>query len=101
MGSCLWQMTPRVSRVSAKRPAHAPPSSPTKPPPKPSGTFIFPSLKTDLIYPGETMFVHTVYFWLKPDITAEEKREFIKRGSALTTLPSVKHGWMGVPADTD
>jgi hypothetical protein len=47
------------------------------------------------------MFVHTVYFWLKPDITAEEKQEFIKRGSALTTLPSVKHGWMGVPADTD
>lgn len=47
------------------------------------------------------MFVHTVYFWLKPGITAEEKAEFVRRGSALASLPSVKHGWFGVPADTD
>ena len=47
------------------------------------------------------MFVHTVYFWLKPDITEEERSEFAKRASALATLPSAKHGWFGVPASTD
>jgi hypothetical protein len=47
------------------------------------------------------MFVHTVYFWLKADITAEEKAEFVRRAGALASLPSVKHGWFGVPADTD
>jgi hypothetical protein len=47
------------------------------------------------------MFVHTVYFWLKPDITEAEKAEFVKRGTAISKLASVKHGWFGVPADTD
>lgn len=47
------------------------------------------------------MFVHTVYFWLKPDITGAERGEFTRRGKALTKIPSVKHGWFGAPADTD
>ncbi len=47
------------------------------------------------------MFVHTVYFWLKADITAEEKSAFVKGVTSLTTISSVKHGWVGVPADTD
>jgi hypothetical protein len=47
------------------------------------------------------MFVHSVYFWLKPGITEAEKAEFIKRGNAIAKLPSVKHGWFGVPAATD
>lgn len=47
------------------------------------------------------MFVHTVYFWLKPDITEAEKAEFVKRLDAITKLSSVKHGWAGTPADTD
>ena len=47
------------------------------------------------------MFVHTVYFWLRPDLTAAEKAAFVERGTALTRIASVKHGWFGVPADTD
>jgi hypothetical protein len=47
------------------------------------------------------MFVHTVYFWLKADLTAEQTAEFVKRCTALTGIAAVKHGWVGVPADTD
>ncbi|HLU70219.1 MAG TPA: Dabb family protein [Fibrobacteria bacterium] len=47
------------------------------------------------------MFVHSVYFWLKPDLTAEQVREFEARGRALITIPTIRHGWFGTPADTD
>ncbi len=47
------------------------------------------------------MFVHCVYFWLKPDISAADEALFVERVKALTTLPSVKHGWVGKPAATD
>ena len=47
------------------------------------------------------MFVHCVYFWLKPDITAEEVRRFVEGVRALTTLRTVRHGWVGKPAATD
>ncbi len=47
------------------------------------------------------MFVHCVYFWLKPGITAEEEKQFLAGAQALTKISSVKHGWVGKPADTD
>jgi hypothetical protein len=47
------------------------------------------------------MFVHCVYFWLKPGIEAADEKLFVERARALTTLPSVKHGWIGKPAATD
>ena len=47
------------------------------------------------------MFVHSVYFWLKPDISDSDAAQFWRMVSALTTIPSVKHGWTGKPADTD
>ncbi len=47
------------------------------------------------------MFVHCVYFWLKPGISAADEALFVERAKALTTLPSVKHGWFGKPAATD
>ena len=47
------------------------------------------------------MFVHCVYFWLKPGIEAADEKLFVERARALTALPSVKHGWIGRPADTD
>jgi Stress responsive A/B Barrel Domain len=47
------------------------------------------------------MFVHSVYFWLKPNLTPEQLSLFVERATALTTLPSVKHGWVGKPAATD
>ena len=33
------------------------------------------------------MFLHTVYFWLKPDLTAEQVREFETRCRAGSTFP--------------
>jgi hypothetical protein len=47
------------------------------------------------------MFIHCVYFWLKPGITAEEERRFLEGARSLTTMASVKHGWVGKPAGTD
>lgn len=47
------------------------------------------------------MFVHSVYFWLKPDLAPEQLSLFVERATALTTLPSVKQGWVGKPAATD
>jgi len=47
------------------------------------------------------MLVHAVYFWLKPDLKPEDIRRFEDKANALLTLPSVEHGWLGKPADTD
>jgi hypothetical protein len=47
------------------------------------------------------MFIHCVYFWLKPDITTDEERRFLEGARALTKMSSVRHGWVGKPADTD
>ena len=46
------------------------------------------------------MFVHCVYFWLKPGITDAEKQQYIEGVNSLTKISSVRHGWVGTPADT-
>src|SRR3954466_9265209 len=47
------------------------------------------------------MLVHAVYFWLKPDLKAEEIRKFETDAKALLKIPSVVHGWVQKPASTD
>jgi len=47
------------------------------------------------------MFVHCVYFWLKPGITAEEEQTFLRGAESLTKIQSVRYGWCGKPAATD
>ena len=47
------------------------------------------------------MFVHSVHFWLNDDLSAEDKQKFIDGANALTTISSVRQGFVGVPADTD
>jgi hypothetical protein len=47
------------------------------------------------------MFIHCVYFWLKPGITGDEERRFLEGARALTKIRSVKSGWIGKPAATD
>src|SRR5262245_31009698 len=47
------------------------------------------------------MFVHSVYFWLKPDLTAEQSAKFWELVRPLTTIESVRHGYVGTPASTD
>src|SRR5678815_1894551 len=49
----------------------------------------------------QQMFVHSVYFWLKPDLGKGDVAKFWQSVNALTKIPSVKHGWVGKPANTD
>lgn len=47
------------------------------------------------------MFTHCVFFWLKDDLSPAKVREFEAGLRALTTIPSVLHGFVGKPAATD
>jgi hypothetical protein len=47
------------------------------------------------------MFVHAVYFWLRDDLTEQDKDEFRKGVNSLAAIDSVKECHIGVPADTD
>jgi hypothetical protein len=47
------------------------------------------------------MFVHVVYFWLKTDLSAAQTAEFLERLTAMTTIESVRHAWIGTPASTN
>jgi hypothetical protein len=47
------------------------------------------------------MFAHCVYFWLKPDLTEAESAQFREGVRSLTTIESVRHGFVGTPAATD
>jgi hypothetical protein len=47
------------------------------------------------------MFIHSVYFWLKPGTTPSEEEAFVQGAKSLTAIASVRHGWVGKPAATD
>lgn len=47
------------------------------------------------------MFVHCVYFWLRDDLTAEQRGTFVDGINSLTTIDTVKYGFVGTPAETD
>lgn len=47
------------------------------------------------------MFVHAVYFWLRPDLTAEQHAQFRAGVQSLTTIETVEHAYVGTPAPTD
>lgn len=44
------------------------------------------------------MLVHTVFFWLRPDLTAERRAEFRKGVESLATIPGVDKVFVGTPA---
>lgn len=46
------------------------------------------------------MFVHCVYFWLKPDLTPAERDAFTQGVQNLLRIPDIKNGWVGKPAAT-
>ena len=46
------------------------------------------------------MFVHAVYFWLRPDLTDEERARFESNLKGLATIPS-QGCYIGTPASTD
>lgn len=44
------------------------------------------------------MFLHNVTYWLKADLTAEQRQVFLEGIDALTKLGSVKAAWFGTPS---
>ncbi len=46
-------------------------------------------------------FVHSVYFWLRPDLSTEQREAFVRGLRALRGIETVQYGWIGVPAATD
>ena len=47
------------------------------------------------------MFIHAVYFWLRPDLSAGEQASFAAGVQSLCTIEGVAHGYSGVPAPTE
>ena len=47
------------------------------------------------------MFIHSVYIWLREDLTPKEKALFVAGLESLRTIDGVHHGYIGVPATTD
>lgn len=46
------------------------------------------------------MFVHTVYFWLKKDLSPAQRADFRKGVETLTAMESVESAYVGTPAAT-
>ena len=46
------------------------------------------------------MLVHTVIFWLKNDLSDEERSTFFEEVDTLGTIPSVEDFHLGTPAQT-
>lgn len=47
------------------------------------------------------MFVHAVYFWLRDDLSDDERRAFEEGVQSLTTIDGIDRAYTGVPASTD
>jgi len=45
-------------------------------------------------------FIHSVYFWLKPDLPSAARKQFIDGLRSLLTIETVQAGYIGLPADT-
>ena len=50
--------------------------------------------------PRCTMLVHTVYFWLRPDLTADQRADFRRGVESLGGIAAVKAIYVGTPAKT-
>jgi len=46
------------------------------------------------------MFVHSVYFWLREDLSEFDVQRFKQGLSSLTSIKGVKNGFVGAPAPT-
>jgi hypothetical protein len=47
------------------------------------------------------MFVHSVYFWLKPALTKEQQEQFWAGVRSLSAIASIKECFIGAPAATE
>jgi len=46
------------------------------------------------------MLVHSVFFWLAPELSREQVQEFERRVRGLLEIPDIRHGFVGTPAAT-
>lgn len=46
------------------------------------------------------MLVHSVYFWLKPDLTEQQRAEFVRGLESLRAINVAQHVYIGTPAPT-
>ena len=44
------------------------------------------------------MLVHTVFFWLKPELTAEQRADFRRGVESLATISATEKVYVGTPA---
>jgi len=49
---------------------------------------------------GRDMLVHTVYFWLNPELSHEDHKAFENALQSLREIPSVKQFYCGTPSKT-
>ena len=47
------------------------------------------------------MFIHAVYFWLRPDLQPADRDRFTTGLRCLRGIEGVEHGYIGVPAPTN
>jgi hypothetical protein len=47
------------------------------------------------------MLVHTVYFWLKPELTAAQRADFRRGVESLGGIKAVDKIYVGTPANTE
>jgi hypothetical protein len=47
------------------------------------------------------MFIHSVYFWLRPGLSTADLERFAAGLESLRGIEGVEHGYIGVPAPTD
>jgi hypothetical protein len=47
------------------------------------------------------MLVHTVYFWLQPDLTEAQRADFRRGVESLGTIKAVEKIYVGTPAKTE
>jgi hypothetical protein len=47
------------------------------------------------------MFIHSVYYWLRPDLTPDQHATFRAGVHALTTIETVQQAYYGIPAQID
>jgi hypothetical protein len=45
--------------------------------------------------------IHNVYFWLKPELTAEQHQTFESELIKVLEIPYLVHGFVGKPAQTE
>ena len=50
---------------------------------------------------SEKALVHTVFFWFHDGVSEADSQNFYEELKKLQQIPQIRHGWIGVPADTE